>query len=257
MGAQHRHAHAGDADAQVGGAHDLAQFARDLDLLAVLAGFEIDLVVVAEDVERVGVGQHAWFEGAVREMGFGRGAQFFHCGRASARRRLIGRSDNAADLGLAVQRPERHGGDDGGAVRIGDDALVLERGRAVDFRYDERHVFVHAEGGGVVDDDGLARRGSCEFLRGRAAGGEERDVDVLETVGVHQVDANVAALKRRAFAGRAGRGEQLQSRERELAGLKASDHLGADRAGRADDGDGGRGRQRAGAAVAGGQGVGQ
>src|SRR5262245_10366676 len=55
VGAEYGHAHASDADAQVGRVHDTAHLTRGLDLFAVVATFDVDLVVVAEEVEGVGV----------------------------------------------------------------------------------------------------------------------------------------------------------------------------------------------------------
>ena len=50
----------------------------------------------------------------------------------------------------AVQRPQRHRGDDRHAVGVGDDAAMRGDGARVHLRHHQRHAGVHAEGRGVV-----------------------------------------------------------------------------------------------------------
>ena len=58
MGAQHRHADAGDADRDPLILEDLSGLLDDLGLLVVVAGCGIDGGVVVEEIEGVGVWQH-------------------------------------------------------------------------------------------------------------------------------------------------------------------------------------------------------
>ena len=125
MRAQHRHAHAGDADRDLLVLEDLAGLLDDLGLFVVVAGLGIDRRVVAEQVEGVGMRHHLGRERPAVEIGAGRFHQLLHRGGAGAARRLIGRQDHALDAVLPVDRPQRHQRRDRRAVRIGDDALVI------------------------------------------------------------------------------------------------------------------------------------
>ena len=53
-----------------------------------------------------------------------------------------------------MQRSHRHHQHHRGAIGIGDDALVPEGCVVVDVGYHQRHVVLHTERRGVVDDDG-------------------------------------------------------------------------------------------------------
>ncbi len=144
------------------------------------------------------------------ELGHGRGA--------AARGRLVGRGDQPADRVLLVDRPERHQRNDGRAVRVGDDALVLEDRLRIHLRHDQRHRRVHAERRGIVDHDRAgARRNRAIVLRDRPAGRKQSDIDVLERVLGQFGDGDVLALEAHGLARRPGRGEELQLRHREMA----------------------------------------
>ena len=124
MGAQHRHADAGDADGDLIVLEDFPGLLDHLGLFVVVAGLGIDRRVVAEDVEGVRKRDHLGRERLAVEIGAGRFHQLLHRRRAGAARRLIGRQDHALDAVLPVDRPQRHQRRDRRAVRIGDDALV-------------------------------------------------------------------------------------------------------------------------------------
>ena len=117
----------------------------------------------------------------------GLAVELVHAVLAGAGDRLVGRDDDALDGGVVMQGLE---GDDelrGRAVRVGDDALLLDvaHGLGVHLRDHEGHVGVVAPGGGVVDHD-RALRGDAgrPFLGDLAAGGHEAEVHVGEIVGV-------------------------------------------------------------------------
>ena len=62
------------------------------------------------------------------------------------------------EAGRSANRLERHDDTDGGAVRAGDDALVIVEGLWIDFRNHQRDVVVHSPGARLVDSDRAARR---------------------------------------------------------------------------------------------------
>ena len=107
------------------------------------------------------------------------------------------RGDEADEPGLVVQRLEHRHRRHRRAVRVGDDPLAgVGDGLRVDLGHDERHVGVHAEGRGVVDDGhaggGEPRR---QLARRRGAGREQGDVETgrIGDRGVLDGDLAVAA----------------------------------------------------------------
>ena len=95
-----------------------------------------------------------------------------------------------------MQRVQRHEGDGRGAIGVGDDALVLLDVGGIDFRHDERHRFVHAEGAGVIHDHATGLGGDgCEFLGDAAARAEQRNVNARERILGEFGDGDVLALE--------------------------------------------------------------
>ena len=178
---KHRHAHAGDADADHVVLEDLPRLLDHLGLFVVVTGLGIDGGVVAEQVEGVGMRHHLRRIDLPAQIGAGRIPPVRPSPRRRRRCRLIGRDDHPPDAVLPVDRPQRHQCGDRRAVRLGDDALVVADAAAVDLGDHQRHVRVHAEGGGIVDDDGAGLDRDRRVLLGNAAAGrEQRDVDAVE-----------------------------------------------------------------------------
>ncbi|GCC48672.1 hypothetical protein chiPu_0032744 [Chiloscyllium punctatum] len=171
MRAQHRHPHAGDADRDLLVLEDLVGLLDDLGLFVVVAGLRIDRRVVVEQIEGVGMRHHLRGVDLSVEIGAGGFDELVHRGSSRAARGLVGRDDHPLDAVLLVDRPQRHQRGDGGAVRVGDDALVIADAPRVDLGDHQRHVRVHPERRGIVDHHGAGlhckRR---ELLRDAAAG---------------------------------------------------------------------------------------
>jgi len=88
---------------------------------------------------------------------------------------------------------------------------VLAQGFRVDFRHHQRYIRIHAERGGVVDDDGAVtdrRRGKALGLG--AARREQRDVDAAEAVFGQLLDGDALALEGKRLTRGARRSEQPQ-----------------------------------------------
>jgi hypothetical protein len=117
---------------------------------------------------------------------------------------------------------------------------VFEHRACIDLGYDQRHVVVHAEERGVVDDDGAGTNGGrSEALRLRTASGEQRDVHAFEAGVGELLHGDVAATELHRLAGRTRRGQQPQLDQREFALLEALHELRADGAGGPRNGDDG------------------
>ncbi len=126
-----------------------------------------------------------------------------------------------------------------GAVGVGDDAprrpgvqLV-----GVDLGDDEGDVGVHAEGGGVVDDQRPGGDGAGRVLLGPVtSGAEQRDVDPIEDVLVGQVpNRDVAVPPADRAAGRTGGRQQDQVIQREVPAVQQPPQVLTDCAGGTGD----------------------
>jgi hypothetical protein len=137
-------------------------------------------------------------------------------------------------IGHSGQRGDR------GAVGNGEDALVLADAVGVDLGDHQRHVRIHPEGGGVVDDHGAGlHRERREFAGNAAAGREQRDIDALEGALVKLFDDHLLAAKIDGLAGRACARQRLELTNRKGTSVHGGDEFGADGAGHADDGNNG------------------
>ena len=247
VGAEDGDADAGDAGAEVRVVHDFAAFVFELHFLFGVTGVE-EGVDVGEDVEGDLVRVDLDFGGgefgvvpsgaAAGGPGVGLAGEFFDGLGASAGDGLVARGPDALDAEGLVQGVEGHQGDGGGAVGVGDDALVGFDIGGVHLGDDEGDGGVHAEGGGVVDDDGSGFDGvGGEFFGDATAGAEEGDVDAFEGVRGQFFDGQLLAFERHFLAGAAGGGEEGELADGEVAFLEAAQHFDAHRSGGADDGD--------------------
>jgi len=150
---QHGHPHARTGNGDVGAMEDFAGLVDQFHLFFIIA-VGADFGIVAVNVK----GQLV-FEGFDR-YGFalehlaGLLEQFQHGGLAGPAGRLIRADYHSPDGVGLVQGPNRHNGNNRRAIRVGNNALVLVNVLRIDFRHNQRHIRVHAEGGGIIDDDG-------------------------------------------------------------------------------------------------------
>ncbi len=124
---------------------------------------------------------------------------------------LIGADDHLLNGGEIVDARDGHEGDDGAAVGVCDNALVIEGVSAVDLRDDQRHVGLKTEGGAVVDVHGAALfDGGGEFPGHVALNRAEDKVQTVEGVLVRLLDGDVLALEGDALADALGAGERTE-----------------------------------------------
>ena len=125
-------------------------------------------------------------------------------------------------------------------MQFGHDAMPLGSAQVVgvDLGDDERHVGIHAEGRGVVDDERARGGGTRRPLeRERVVDVDDDEVEAVEAVVAQHLAHDLAAHERQAAAERTLRGEGAQLRHRERALLEDAQHLLADETGRADHAD--------------------
>ena len=210
-----RHAHARRLDRQLGQLHDLLRLGAELRLLVELLAVEVPV--------------HAQVVLGLRLV-----AKALHRLRACARDRLVGRDAHAREAGRVVQRLEHARERDRAAVRVGDDAVVLERARAVHLGHDERDARLEPVGGRLVDRDGAAATACGTSSRDAPVPTEKRKTSTSprdERLGRRLLDRPAAEL----LAGRPRRGEHAHVLVAARAQQLERDR--ADRAGRPDDAD--------------------
>ena len=150
VGTQRRHAHAGGAHLDVG-VHDLARLVVHLHLLFGISvvGEYIDM---GDDVVSQLVRKFLDGNGFAAEHLAILCLQFRHSLCACAGGCLVGRYVYAAYMTHALQGLQSHYHLDSGAVGVGDDvARTTERVLGIDLGHYQRHILVHAESGGIVN----------------------------------------------------------------------------------------------------------
>ncbi len=183
MADEHRHAHAGRDQLDLG-VEDLLGLGHHLPLFLGVAVLHED-IDVRDQVEGDPLRKLLHLGLVHGEDRLGLREQLVHRVLAGARDRLIGRHHHARDLGLVVQRLERHHELRGRAVRIGDDALLAEArdGVGIDLGHDQRNVGVVAPVRGIIDHDGAGGGDPGRpFLRHGRARRHQADIDVGEIV---------------------------------------------------------------------------
>ena len=117
---------------------------------------------------------------------------------------------------------------DGGAVGVGDDALMAFQMFGVHFGDHQGAAVVHAPLGGVVHHHaaGMGGMGS-EFFGSAAAGGEDGDVDTFEDIFLQFLHHQLVIAERHLGPGGTGRGEGTHFRGRELAIVQGFQHFTA------------------------------
>ena len=102
---------------------------------------------MAEEVKGNRVREDFGFWSIPGEDGCGLCLKLTHRGGTGTGCCLVGADNHAADGGKLQERSEDHHKQDGRAVRVGDDAIVIGEGIRVDFRDDKWDGWVHPEGG--------------------------------------------------------------------------------------------------------------
>ena len=235
MAAYHRHADAGAADLQLRQVHDLAALVLHLHLLGGIAleGFAADL---RDDVIGDLILEHLGRDTLALTQQLHLLHQLLRAACARAGHGLIAGGHNALDGAVVVQGVNGHQADDGGAVGVGDDALVLFGILRVDLRDDQRHVRVKAEGAGVIhehraglDDGGSEALGDVVLRRA------QDDVHALKRLVAGQLHGDVPPVPGQHLAHGALRGQQVQLVHREIPLCQHLHHLAAYRAGSAQN----------------------
>ena len=135
MSAIHGYAHTGAAGLEACMMHDLAAFIFQFHFLLGVAVLEKRIDVgqgVESDLVWVHLGLHFAPAGESLDLLF----QLNNSLRAAAADGLVGGGKNPFYAECLVQRVQGHQRDDGGTVRVGDDAFVLFDIGSVDFRHD-------------------------------------------------------------------------------------------------------------------------
>lgn len=153
-------------------------------------------------------------------------------GRACAGNGLIGRNDHALYRGDRVERVDRSAGDDGGAVGVCDNALVLFNVLGVYLGNDEGNIRAEAERAGVVDKHRARGLDIIDEAFGNIVlGSAEDNVQPLEVFSA-RLDNDVAVY---LLARRVAACKQPQLADGEAALGENFHHFLSDGAGRAEN----------------------
>ena len=216
---------------------DLARLDDDLPLL-------LGVAVIAEDVDvrqRV-EGDLVRIDGGLQWLPRGPGTdlvlQLRHGLVAGAADGLVGIHDDARDAGAVAQGLEQRHQLHGGAIGVGDDALVVRRVLVVHASDHQRHARLHAPLRGVVDHGGATSHGfGGEDLGDAATGREDGHVDAIEGRRRGHLDRPGATAELHAATVRPRR-QRTELADREGTLSEDLDHGPAHEAGGADDSDG-------------------
>ena len=166
--------------------------------------------------------------------------EFVHGFASCAGDGLVGCCEDASEGIDAMERREREQGDDGRAVGVSDQPFVAEllQGGGVHFGNDEGNIFVQAEVGGVVDDEGDFFREAGQKLLGEGCAGAGEDDVRLREVEAFQI----LCFQRFVSVGdvcseRLGGGERVDAFRGKVSFGEDGDEFSSDIACRSDDGD--------------------
>ena len=95
---------------------------------------------------------------------------------------LIGRNDDTFNACQVIQRLQCHNHNNGRAVRVGNNALVLQDVLGVNLRHNQRHFGVHTEGAGVINNNGTGFHSVRSKFLGNATACEQSNINALEGV---------------------------------------------------------------------------
>ena len=217
--------------------HDLAAFVLQLHFLVGIVIVHTGADVghhVAGDLAGEDLGLHGLAGGQSVQLFF----QLYNTGLAGTGHGLIGAGYHALNGGQLVQGVDGHGGDDGGAVGVGNDAVMLESVLGVDLGHNQRNVGVHTEGGGVVNEDGACLDDIGGKLPGEAAAyGTQYDIHTLEGIGSGFAHDDLFAAEGDSAACAAGRGQRQQGGNGEVALFQNLQHFTAHGTGGAQNGN--------------------
>ena len=135
--------------------------------------------------------------------------------------RLVSRGVDARDIPGLMQRHQGGEHDDGGAVGVGDDALMLESIIWIHLGHHQGHIGIHAEGRRVIDQrrTGL-EAGSGVFFGDATTDGEEGDVHPFKRAFTELLHGDILTLKGHGFTGGARTGKQAQLINRHFVRLE-------------------------------------
>ena len=155
--------------------------------------------------------------------------QFSHTLGAGTAGSLIGGGNQTDQFLCPMERSHSHQHNDGGAVGVGDHALVKFGIFRVDFRNDQRHIIFHAECAGVINHQSTGIHHCLAiFLGNIRTGTEQSKIHTLEGFGRHFLNCNISAAKFSSLTGRTLGSQKLQIANRKITLFQRLDHFYTD-----------------------------
>ena len=165
------------------------------------------------------------------------GFQLGHGLGSRTARRLIRRHHHAFQAGRPMQRGQGHRQDRRRTVWVGNQFGPLLQNLAVHFRHHQRHLRIHPESGGVIDDHRPGFQGGrSKFPRTAGPGAEKSVVHPRKSGGFQLPDLVLLSGKDRLRSRRtlAGQGDQFPHGK--FPALQHAQNLLSHRPGHTDDG---------------------
>ena len=154
--------------------------------------------------------------------------QFCNSLRSRSGNRLIAGCENPLAPEGCMKRVECHQRDGRGAVGIGYDPLVQANVSCVDFRDDKRHIRIHTERTGIVNDHTTCfYRNRAKFPRDAPTGAKQGNVDSVERILGQLLYGDFLTTKVQLLPDGTGGSQQGQLPRREMTLLERLDHFKA------------------------------
>ena len=240
MADEHGNAHARRGELDLG-IENLLGLDHHLPLFLGIARIH-EHIDMRNDVEGDLLGELLWRWLVGDENALGLRPQFVEAFLARPRHRLIGRHNDALDLGHVVERLQGHDELRRRAIRVGDDIAavgprhIVRQHMGVHFRNHQRHILLVAKARGIIDDDaahganfwrpflgdGRARRHQAEI--------HPREIELLQILALQH-----AVAEGDFHTHRLSRGDGVNLIHRKQPFLEDREHFAAHIAGGTDD----------------------
>ena len=180
--------HSGRSDAHFVIMHNLFGFVDHLHLF-----FSVEIIQ-----ENVNLRNQVKSNGIMLSQGSGRQNMCFHFATlsislglvgelvnallASARNSLVGGNNNTFNASQIIERLQSHNHDNGGAVGVGNNALMLQNILRVNLGHNQRYLRVHTEGAGVIDNHSASLHSVGSKLLRDAAASKESNINAFKGI---------------------------------------------------------------------------
>ena len=227
MGPEHRHTDAGAGDLELGAVEDAAALVLHLHFFGSVAIFQT-VADAGDDVEGDLGGEDLGLDGLAFGQGLHLVLQLLQPGLTGTGDGLVGAGHHALDGRELVEGGHRHEGDDGGAVGVGHDAVVLQRVGPVDLGHHQGDAVLQTKGRAIVNVDGPGFFNSrAEFPGHPGADGPQDEIHPVKAVLPGFLHHDLLPTEGDGAPGAAGRSQGAERPHGDLVFLQDLEHFPA------------------------------